>query len=174
VADILSAKLTFFLHDIDNIILDRDLGDGSFTSENAGKEKSIGGELEISSKKYWGFVLKGGTHYEHMKLDNFSDERLFDTTNRYGFTTSLSYDGGKGLRAVLKGRYLWWNLPYYWDAKYNGFIADFNIIKVIAKKDNRSLDAFFTAHNIFNSSSYSDVLARNPDRWLEAGMSFRF
>jgi vitamin B12 transporter len=44
VADILSAKLTLFFHDIDNIILDKDLGDGSFTSENRGREKSIGGE----------------------------------------------------------------------------------------------------------------------------------
>jgi vitamin B12 transporter len=174
VADILSAKLTVFLHDIDNIILDKDLGDGSFTSENAGREKSIGGELEISSKKYWGFVLKGGTHYEHMKLDNFSDERLFDTTNRYGFTTSLSYDGGKGLRAVLKGHYLWWNLPSFWAAKYNGFVADFNVIKTLLKKDDRALDAFFTAHNIFNSSSYTDNLTPNPGRWLEAGMRFRF
>jgi vitamin B12 transporter len=174
VADILSAKLTVFLHDISNIILDKDLGDGQFTSQNAGKARSVGGEFEISSRKYMGFMLKGGMHYEHVKLDNFSDVRTFDTTNRYGFTTSLSYNEGKGLRAVLKGHYLWWDLPSFWEAKYNGFIMDFNIIKDIVKQNNGTLGVFFTAHNIFNSSSYNDLLVQNPERWIEAGIRYTF
>jgi vitamin B12 transporter len=174
VANIFSAKLTVFLHYIKDILLDKDLGDGNFTTENAGKAKSLGGEFEINSRRYWGFMLKGGMHYETVKLDNFSDVRTFDTTNRYGFTTSLSYDEGKGLRAVLKGHYLWWNLPSFWVAKYNGYIMDFNIIKEIAKKNNTTLDVFFTAHNIFNSSSYTDDLLQNPERWVEAGIRCKF
>ncbi len=174
VADIFSTKLTLFLHDIDDIILDKDLGEGLLTNENAGKEKTIGGELELITRKYHGFTLKAGAHYESVKLDNFSDIRLFDDTKRYGFNTSLSYDEGKGLRAVLKGHYLWWNLPSFWDAKYNGFVMDFNIIKEILKKKETSLDLFFTAHNIFDASSYDNNLATNPRRWVEAGLRCKF
>jgi vitamin B12 transporter len=174
VADIFSAKLTFFLHDIEGILLQKDLGEGMFTYENAGKEKTVGGELELITKKYQGFILKAGTHYESAKLDNFSDIRLFDNTKRYGFNTSLSYDGGKGLRAVLKGHYLWWNVTPFWDAKYNGFVMDFNVIKEILKKKDNSLDAFFTAHNILNASSYDDSLYKNPNRWIEAGLRCKF
>ena len=174
VANILSTKLTFFLHDISDVILDKDLGEGLFTVENAGKERTIGGELEVITKKYRGFTLKGGVHYESVKLNNFSDERLFDDTKRYGFNTSLSYDEGKGLRAVLKGHYLWWNLPSFWEAKYNGFVMDFNIIKDILKKKETTLEAFFTAHNIFNASSYNNNLLMNPNRWIEAGLRCRF
>ncbi|MGE5300443.1 MAG: TonB-dependent receptor plug domain-containing protein [Acidobacteriota bacterium] len=174
VADIFSAKLTLFLHDIDDILLQKDLGEGLFTVENGGEEKTIGGELDLITKKYRGFILKAGAYYESMKLDNFSDIRLFDNTKRYGFNTSLSYDEGKGLRAVLKGHYLWWNEPSFWDAKYNGFVMDFNLIKVILKKKETSLEAFFTAHNIFNGSSYSDILYKNPRRWIEAGLMCKF
>ena len=174
VANILSTKLTLFLHDIDDILLQKDLGEGLLTFENAGKEKTIGGEIEIITKKYRGFILKAGAHYESVKLDNFSDIRLFDNTKRYGFNTSLSYDEGKGLRAVLKGHYLWWNAPSFWDAKYNGFIMDFNMIKEILKKKNISLEAFFTAHNIFDASSYDSNVTMNPNRWIEAGLRGRF
>jgi vitamin B12 transporter len=175
VADILTTKLTLFLHDIDDIMLDKDLGGGLFTVENAGKERTIGGELEITTKKYHGFILKGGFHYENIELVNFSSDRLFDTTKRYGFNTSLSYDEGKGLRAVLKGHYLWWNLPSFWEAQYNGFVMDFNIIKDILKKQQQiSLEVFFTAHNIFNASSYDNNQGMNPRRWLEAGLRCRF
>lgn len=174
VANVVSTKLTFFLHDIDDVILDKSLDEGLLTVENGGKEKTVGGELEIITKKYRGFTLKGGIHYESIKLDNFSDVRLFDNTRRYGVNTSLSYDEGKGLKAVLKGHYLWWNLPSFWDAKYNGFEMDFNIIKEIIKKNDTSIEAFFTGHNLFNASSYSDIFVRNPNRWIEAGLRCKF
>jgi vitamin B12 transporter len=174
IAKIFRTKLTIFLHDIEDIILDKDLGDGFFTGENGGEERTVGGELEVITKKYRGFILKGGFHYESVKLDNFSDVRLFDNTKRYGFNTSLSYDEGKGLRAVLKGHYLWWNNPSFWEAKYNGFVMDFNITKDILKKKGTSLEAFFAGHNIFNGSSYDQNLTENPNRWIEAGVRYKF
>jgi vitamin B12 transporter len=171
VADIFNLKLTFFLHEVNDIILAVEQ-EPFFV--NAGKDRTVGGELEVVTKKYRGFLLKAGMHYEDIKLKNFSDPTMFDNTKRYGFTTSLSYHGGKGLRAVLKGHYLWWNLPSFFEAKYNGFIMDFNIIKDIVKKNNTTFDVFFTAHNIFNSSSYDDLVTQNPDRWVEAGIRCKF
>ena len=174
VANVVSAKLTLFLHDINDIIVDKSLEGDLLTVENAGKEKTIGGELEIITKKWKGLTLKAGTHYESVRLDNFSDEREFDETRRYGITTSLSYDEGKGLRAVMKGHYLWWDLPSFWAATYNGFVMDFNVIKEILKKNDTSLEAFFTGHNILNGSSYSDGVAPGLNRWIEAGVRYKF
>jgi vitamin B12 transporter len=179
VADIFSAKLSLFLHDIDDFLIEQHFfvdDNDNVKLVNGGKVRTVGGELEVVTKKYLGFILKAGTHYERIKLKNFSlpDQSQFDDTKRYGFTTSLSYNEGKGLRAVLKGHYLWWNLPSYWEAKYSGFVMDFNIIKTILKRNNTSLDAFFTVHNILNSSSYNDIVTKNPDRWIEAGIRCKF
>jgi len=167
--DLFKAKLTLFSHDIEDIILENPP-----TYENAGKERTIGGELDISTKAYKGFVLKGGFNYERLKLLDFNNEKLFNVSNVYGINTTLTYNGEKGLRAMLKGHYLWWNTPAYWEARYNGFIVDFNIIKDILKKKNTTLEAFFTAHNIFNGASYSDILLKNPNRWIEAGIRYKF
>lgn len=172
--DLIKTKLTLFLHDIEDVRVDKDLGDGTFTAENGGKERTIGGELEIITKAYKGFTLTAGFHYENIELLDFSDVRLFDVSNVYGINTTLTYNEGKGLRAMLKGHCLWWNAPTYWEAKYNGFIVDFNIIKDVLKKKDTNLDVFFTAHNIFNAASYNDVFVKNPNRWIEAGLRYKF
>ena len=174
VYDLFKARLTIFRHDIEDIILDRDLGGDMITAENGGKQRTLGGEFDITTKTYRGFILRGGFHYEKIKLLNFSDIRLFEVSKQYGFNTMLSYNSGNGFRAMLKGHYLWWNAPKFWEAKYNGFVMDFNIIKEIVKKKDTTLEAFFTAHNIFNAASYNDILLKNPDRWIEAGMRYRF
>lgn len=173
VADIFKLKLTLFLHDIDNIITDKDLG-GPTTVENGGRAKTIGGELELASNNYKGFTLKSGINYERRKLLDFSDVRSFDTSNLYGFNATLAYNGEKGLKAILKGHYMWWNEPAFWEAKYNGFVVDFNAAKEIFRSKSTTLEAFFTAHNIFNAFSYSDILSKNPRRWSEAGLRYRF
>ncbi|MEW6108390.1 MAG: TonB-dependent receptor [Nitrospirota bacterium] len=172
--DILRIKLTLFRHDIEDIILDKELGGGMFTVENAGRQRTIGGEFEITTKTYRGFTFKCGFHYERIKLLDFSDVRWFGVTRQYGLNSSLTYSSGNGLRAMLKGHYLWWHAPKFWEARYNGFILDFNIIKEILKMKGTSLEAFFTAHNILDSSSYNDTFTRNPHRWIEAGMRYRF
>lgn len=174
IVDLFRAKLTLFFHDISDMIIYQDLGNGLATNLNAGKVRSIGGEAELSTREYKGFTLKGGFHYENMKNVNFSTDSAFDSTNRYGFNTSLSYKG-QGLRAILQGHYMWWNLPAdYWGAEYNGFILDFNIAKDILKTKSTTLETFFTAHNIFDGVSYDDNYVMNPGRWIEGGVRYKF
>lgn len=174
IADLLRAKLTLFYHDIDDIVLDKDLGEGMFTSENGGGARTTGGEFDISTKKYKGLVLKTGFHYERVKLLDFSDVRLREVSKVYGANAMLTYNEDKGLRAMLKTHYLWWNMTPFWEGKYNGVVVDFNIIKDIIKKKDSSVDIFFTAHNIFNGPSYADILFKNPNRWIEAGVRYKF
>ena len=172
--DVLKAKLTLFYHDIDDFINDKDLGDGLSTRINVGGARTQGTEVELSTREYRGFKLKGGVHYERIKLTDSTVVRSFDITRSYGINTAVSYDSGSGLRAILQGHYMWFNEPSFWEARYNGFIMDFNVIKEIINTKTTTLEAFFTGHNILDASSYSDILEQNPRRWLEAGIRYRF
>jgi len=181
ILDILRAKVTLFHHDIDDILSDDDVCQGDneqeqtclLTRTNAGEARNTGGELNISTKEYKGFTFKGGFHYERMKLLNFTSDRSFDVTKSYSFNTSITYKG-QGLRAILQGHYMWWNLPQYWDAKYDGFIVDFNVIKDILKTKSTTLEVFLTGHNILNEASYNDSWSKNPEQWFEGGIRYRF
>jgi outer membrane receptor for ferrienterochelin and colicin len=172
--DLLRAKLTLFYHDIDDILVDKDLGNGTISVVNGGKARTTGGEFEITTKKFWGLVLKSGFHYERIKRIDFSDIRLFDVQKIYDVNASLTYNEDKGLRAILKAHYLWWNYPKFWGAVYNGTVVDFNIIKDILKKKDSSLEVFFTGHNLLNGRSSDNDLTLNPNRWIEAGVRYSF
>jgi vitamin B12 transporter len=177
ISDLVWLKFVVFRHDIDNLItcIDRDGDSYCDFTVNAYKQRVYGGELDAKTKAYKGFTFQGGVSYEQIKLIDFHDSSQFDVTKRYGINTSVTYNDNKGLRAILKGHYLWWNVPYdYWFAKYNGFVLDFNVIKEVMKKKDMSLDIFFTGHNLLNASSYDNNLYMNPSRWIEAGVRFRF
>ena len=87
---------------------------------------------------------------------------------------ALDYDGGRGLRGTVKAHYQWWDLTDAWQADYRGVIVDANVIKDVLRARSAALDVFFTAHNIFDASSYPDFLQQNPGRWLEAGVRCSF
>jgi len=53
-------------------------------------------------------------------------------------------------------------------------IWDLNLAKRFFERDGRALEAFFTAHNIFNGAQYSNGLFPNPRRWFEGGLRFKF
>ena len=58
--------------------------------------------------------------------------------------------------------------------KYDSFLVDFNIIKKFYKKANRESEVFATVHNIFDAAHHTSVSYRYPDRWMEAGIRFKF
>jgi outer membrane receptor protein involved in Fe transport len=177
IKDIIWLKLVLFRHDISDLIANDDSnGDGlTDTIENANEQRVYGGEMELKTKSFHGFVLKSGVWYEHIELLNYETDRQFDTTKSYGFNAAVSYDDRKGLRAILQGRYMWWNFPYdYWFAKYNGLILDFSLNKEVMRKKDMSLDLFFSGHNLLNGNSYDNDFYINPRRWIEAGVRWKF
>jgi vitamin B12 transporter len=66
ILNIFTAKFTLFLHDIADLIRDKDLGSGLSTVTNVGRARTTGGEIEIVTNAYKGFKLKGGVHYENI------------------------------------------------------------------------------------------------------------
>ena len=75
VADLLRAKLTLFYHDIDDILIEKSVAPGTFTTENGGSARTAGGEFEIATNTFKGFVFKSGVQLRE-------DENRSTTANR--------------------------------------------------------------------------------------------
>ena len=170
VSDLLRAKFTLFYHDIDDILIKKSLGPGMFTTENGGAAKTVGGEFEIATNTFKGFVFTTGIHYERIELIDFSDPLYADVRDVYGINATLTYDAQKGLRGTVKAHYLWWDMTDRWMAESQGVVVDLSIAKKVLDTGKTALDLFFGAHNIFDAESYNDQFQQNPGRWLEAGV----
>jgi vitamin B12 transporter len=86
----------------------------------------------------------------------------------------LYYDDRRSLKGTLLGRYVWWNAPPDFHAKYSAVIWDLNLAKKVLSINDTSLEIFFAAHNIFNGAQYNDEVIRNPRRWVEGGVRCTF
>lgn len=174
VADLLRAKLTLFYHDITDILIVKPLESGMFTYVNAGRARTEGGEFEIASNTFKGFVIKGGAHYERTKRIDFSEPLYFDVRDVWGVNATLDYADATGLRGALKAHYLWWDMVESWGAASRGVVVDLSIAKNVLAGGAVALDLFAGARNLFNARSYNDQFHRNPERWLEAGVRCTF
>jgi vitamin B12 transporter len=134
---------------------------------------ALGTELEARTTPTWNTSLGAGWTY----TDTY---RTSDGSTVYGaprntLQLALRYDDQK-YRGVLTGRHIWWNsdpsfLP---TAHYYGLIWDLHLGATLLKKENSSLELFFSGHNLFNGSQTLDGLIPNTGRWFEGGMRVRF
>jgi vitamin B12 transporter len=53
-------------------------------------------------------------------------------------------------------------------------VWDLNLAHKIVEKEALTMEAFFTAHNIFNGSQYSNSHFPNTGRWFEGGLRCKF
>ena len=174
IGDLLRAKLTLFYHDIDDVLVEKSDVPGSVTTENGGSARTVGGEFEIATNSFKGFVFKSGASYENTKTVDLSDPRYSDARNTYGIDATLAYDGKGGLRGIAQAHYVWWDMTEFWGAESRGVVVDLSITRKILDTGKIALDLFGSAHNIFNARSYNDQMQQNPDQWLEAGVRCTF
>jgi vitamin B12 transporter len=170
-------KLSLFRHDIRDTLLQEPIDpiiNFPFTDTmvNKGKQRRYGMEFEFRTKPVYHFTLAGGTTF--MKSKDLETDRIVKDIPKYTFDVSLKYDDEKSFKALLSGHYIWWNTEKLANAKYSSFIFDLNIIKSFFKKQERSVDVFLTAHNLFDGSQYLRDYYKNPGRWVEAGVRFNF
>ena len=165
-------KLSAFRHDITDAIVGVPLPDYMFTYENKDRVRRQGFEAEIRTPTlYHASLFAGATFIDTKNLD--TDEEIKGVPT-YTYDVGLKYDDEKSLRALLKGRTVWWNQRGDLNAKYNGVIFDFNIIKTFSRENKQAIEVFFTAHNIFNGSQYWIDVYKNAGRWIEGGLRIRF
>jgi vitamin B12 transporter len=174
IADLLRSKLTLFYHDIDDILIEKYLGPGTFTMENGGQARTAGGELEVATNTFGGFVFKGGVHYEQIKLIDFRDRLYFTVREVWGLNATLAYAGKNGLKGMVKAHYLAWDMTDAWKADSRGIVVDLTVGKKFLVAGAVALEPFVAAQNIFDARSYNDVTQPNPGRWLEAGVRCTF
>ncbi len=136
---------------------------------NRGEIRRQGIELEAETISFYNFSILSGFAYVDLRPSNESG-----SDEIYSFNIGIRYDDMKTFRARLFGHYIWWNLEGFTMAKYDDFIWDLNLEKEIWSKENITTGLFFTCRNLFNGSQYTLGDSKNPRRWIEAGIRFRF
>jgi vitamin B12 transporter len=58
--------------------------------------------------------------------------------------------------------------------RYGGLLCDLHLGATLFKRENTSLELFFSGHNLFNNGQYPYDLTPSPGRWFEGGMRLRF
>ncbi|MGC2062609.1 MAG: TonB-dependent receptor, partial [Thermodesulfovibrionales bacterium] len=172
IPDYLWFKATFFSHKLKDAIVGDPGGGGppAFNDifVNKGDIERQGVEIEADTVPFYNVSLRAGFAYVKIK-PSFRDSLV-----NYAYNIGIRYDDRKSLMAQLFGHYVWWNADGALNGKYNAFIWDLNIRKKICSTEKTDTELFMTAHNLFNSSQYANGDMRNPRRWVEAGMRFRF
>ena len=167
-------KFSAFRHRISDVIKQIDIIDPDFTwtSVNGGKQRRQGFEFELRTRPVYHFTLTGGTTFIETK--DLETDMIIKDIPKYTFDVGLKYDDEKSFRALLTGHYIWWNAESFGKGNYSSVIFDLNVIKSIYKTKERDMEVFLTAHNLFDGSQYLRDFFKNPGRWIEAGLRYKF
>lgn len=167
-------KTTFFRHDIDDSI-DLLVSSGTRQWVNLNKVRNQGVELDLKTDTFYNTALTAGYTYMEIR-DQRTDKRL-NIVPQYTFDAGIDYDDKKSLSLSLRGHYVWWHIgdvPSPPNAKFNSFITDASITKKMQMEHTKTANLFFTAHNIFDGSQYSELRKKNTGRWVEIGFRIEF
>lgn len=141
-------------------------------SVTTGKLRRQGFEVEARTIPFFNTALQAG--FVFIDAKNLDDDEVVKNTPRYTYDVGIAYDDRKTLNAILLGHYVWWNADALFQAKYTAMIWDFSLTKKVELLPDNSVDIFFSAHNLFNGTQNLIGYAKNPGRWFEGGLRFKF
>jgi vitamin B12 transporter len=133
---------------------------------------TLGSETEARTFPLYNTSL--GIGYTFTDTTRSSDASPVKGIPRHTVQLALRYDDLHLLRGVLTGRHIWWNSDPADQGSYGGMIWDLHLGATLFRKEQNSLELFFSGHNLFNSSQYTNQLFPTPDRWFEGGLKVRF
>jgi vitamin B12 transporter len=169
-------KSTLFRHDVSDFLA-FDAATGGYA--NQGKQRRQGVEVEAKTIPIFNTTVSAG--YTFIDANGpFTDAGGLLSSGRvpnippHTLDTALHYDDRKLLRGGIVGRYTWWNAREDFNGRYTTMIWDFNLGLQLLTSDRLSGEIFLVAHNLFNGSQYLNELAKNPRRWFEGGLRFKF
>jgi len=171
-------KTTLFRHDITDVLTRASLPSGKRIAENSGKQLRQGVEVEAKTVPWHHTSLAAGFAFVAAE-DRDTGKTIMDIP-RYTYDIGLHYDDDAVGKGALTGHYIWWNADPIviggstTTGKYSAFVWDLNLSKKIYTQDAVAVEAFFTAHNLFNDAQYHYGFFQNPGRWLEGGVRFKF
>ncbi len=165
-------KTTVFRHDQDKAMRNIPGGGGPPAYNdllvNSDKLKRQGIEIEIKTQPIQNFSVGLSGTYVHL-----SPALDVGATERWQAGVLLQYDDMETLRAQLYGGFVDWDVySVYQPAK--DMVWDFNLQKTVYRNRDHSLDLFFSLHNILDGSQYVQEIYKNPSRWVEGGLQWRY
>lgn len=164
-------KLTGFIHDIHNVLTTKVLSPNTFQEINSSSQRRQGVEAELKTISIYHTALSAG--YVWMDINNRSQGEG-EILPHYTYDVGIDYNDNNSLRGALRGHYTWWYSETTNDGKYNNMIWDLNLSKRVMEHNDKIVEIFFSAHNLFNGAQYSNGFFPNPQRWFEGGMRYMF
>jgi vitamin B12 transporter len=162
-------KLTLYRNQIWNILDSRILIPGAPEQRIA-----LGVEYEARTTPIHNISIGGG--YTFTDLTRTSDGSQVKSFARHTAKFLLRYDD-QTYRAVLTGNHTFWNHikePINFNGSYYGVLWDLHLGATLWKREDSSLELFFSGRNLFNGKQYADELQKNTGRWFEGGVRVRF
>ncbi|MDD2733143.1 MAG: TonB-dependent receptor plug domain-containing protein [Desulfuromonadaceae bacterium] len=138
--------------------------------EDVERHKALGAEVELRTTPVYNTTL--GVDYTFVDTIRSSDGTQVNYDPRQTVKVSLRYDD-RTYRALLAGSHIYWNSLPEDNARY-GLLWDLHLGATILKRENSSLELFFSGHNLFNGSQYLYDIIPNTGRWFEGGMRVNF
>lgn len=132
---------------------------------------ALGGEIEARTTPVWNTSLGGGWTYTETTRTG-SGTQVFGAP-RHTVQLALRYDDNT-YHGTLTGRHIYWNSDPAFNGKYRGLAWDLHLGAMLLKRENNSLELFFSGHNLFNTNQFQDELIPSTGRWFEGGMRVRF
>jgi vitamin B12 transporter len=169
-------KVSLFRHDVSDAIVAQQVTDSTAMNVNAGRQRRQGVEAEMRTLPVYNTSLSAGATF--IDATDLTTHETVKNVSRYLYNIALTYDDKKSFNAMLKGHYVWWNANndglVILDSKYSDFIFDFSMNKTIYRNKDQSIEAFLTAHNLFNGNQYIYQIYQNARRWAEVGLRYKF
>lgn len=138
------------------------------------KERHIALGTEFEARTTPVFNTSIGAGYTFTDTTLTSDGSQIFAAPRHTVQLALRYDDHKMFRGVLTGRHIYWNSDPDYNGHYGGLIWDLHLGATLIKREQNSLELFFSGHNLFNGAQYNDELTPNVGRWFDGGMRVRF
>ncbi|KAF0218686.1 MAG: iron complex outermembrane recepter [Geobacteraceae bacterium] len=136
------------------------------------KHRKQGVEVEIKTVPFHNTSLAAG--FAYVDAGNRDTGERLTGIARNTFDLGLHYDDGRSLRGALTGHYIRWVADPGSNGKFSAVIWDLNLAKKIFGAESTAVELFLTAHNIFNGAQYQNETFKNPRRWFEGGIRFKF
>jgi len=131
---------------------------------------------EIEIKTVPAYHLSAGVGYTWVDsyVPNDGSQIILDAPTN-SLKLSLDYNNrASGSSALLLGNYVWWHVVDGHVANYKPIVWDLFLNQKLCPSSEYSPELFFSGHNLFNGSQYNNSLYKNPTRWIEGGVRFRF
>ena len=133
---------------------------------------AMGSELEVRTKPVFNTSLGVGWTYTSTTLTSDGTPARPDYPTQT-LKLSLRY-ADTTYRGVLIGNLINWNEPPENNAKDSNLIWDLHLGATLLKRENSSLELFFSGHNLFNCNFYNKDVVPSVGRWFEGGMRVHF